>query len=416
MDNEHPIDDGASRERKMKPDTGRKVKISSGIVSLALIAGFLLLQHMQSSHQADLTRLAFKRASTPAVVNVIRGQNAPSSFALTLPGETEAWYDSTIYSRVDGYVASWLVDIGHHVNKGQVLANIDTPTLDAELAAARAKVKASEALVVARQADANFAKTSYTRWKESPKGVVSEQEREAKKAACELAAAQLNQAKAQVGIDQALVDQYTARSRFKQVVAPYSGVITERHIDIGNLVSSSNTTPLYRLVKKSIIRVVVYVPQNSAGDIELGSDVRVETGNDESLTFYGKVARTADAINSQTRTLRVEADIPNPDHSLVPGMFVNVSFQVPTAGLVLVPAAALLFRSGGPEVGFIGDDNHIKFRRVKIKRDDGNIVELASGVSAGDRVALNISNRIADGAIVEPHEIVEFADVPHTEN
>ena len=170
---------------------------------------------------------------------------------MTLPGETAAWYESTIYARVDGYVATWNVDIGDHVKKGQVLATIDTPDLDAKLAAARAKVKASRALVVARQADADFAKTTYQRWKDSPKGVVSEQERDAKKAGYDSAVANLNEAKAQVGLDQADVDRYTALTQFKQVVAPYDGTITERHIDIGNLVTDgrTNTTPLYRMVE-----------------------------------------------------------------------------------------------------------------------------------------------------------------------
>ncbi|MFZ0931520.1 MAG: efflux RND transporter periplasmic adaptor subunit, partial [Syntrophobacteraceae bacterium] len=200
---------------------------------------------------------------------------------------------------------------------------------------------------------------------------------------------------------------YAALMQFKQVDAPYDGTITDRHIDIGNLVSSdsrTSDTPLYRMVEDNTIRVFVDVPQSAAGDIKVGSPVKIKASSIPDREFDGKITRTANAINPRTRTLRVEADIPNPDHALVAGMYVNVAFQVPTKGLVQVPAAALIFRSGGPQVGLVDGDNRLTFHKVTIVRDDGNLVELGSGVSSGDRVALNISNRIADGDTVAVHE------------
>lgn len=417
MNTAHPENESTSQN--VRPDIGRKVTIFACILSLALAAGFLIIHRAKSVYHVELANAALKEASAPPVVNVVTVRNAPSTFALTLPGETAAWYESTIYARVNGYVGSWKVDIGDHVKKGQVLATIETPDLDARLAAAEAKVKAAQAVVVARQADSDFAKTTYARWKDSPKGVVSEQERDAKKAGYDFAVAQLNQSKAQVGLDQALVDQYSALTQFKQVTAPYDGTITERHIDIGNLVSdgSANTTPLYRMVKDDPIRVVVFVPQSAAGDIKLGAVVQIRPSDVSDREFSGKIARTANAINPQTRTLRVEADIPNPDHALVPGMYVNVNFRVPTEGLVQVPAAALVFRSGGPEVGLVDKESHVRFRKVKINRDNGDIVELCSGVSAGDRVVLNISNQISDGDTVRTHEFEEdLANVQQVDN
>src|SRR5208337_522480 len=285
----------------------------------------------------------------------------------------------------------------------------------AKLAAAQAKVKASKALVVARQADADFAQTTYQRWKDSPKGVVSEQERDAKRTGYDSAVAQLNQAKAQVGLDQAVVDRYTVLTRFKQVEAPYDGTITERHIDIGNLVTDgrTDTTPLYRMVKDDPIRVFVNVPQNAAGDIKVGSPAKIKAGNIPDRDFNGKITRTANSINPKTRTLRVEADIPNPDHTLVSGMYVNVDFQVPSEGLVQVPAASLVFRSDGPQVGVVDNDNRITFHKVTIVRDNGNTVQLGPGLEAGDRVALNISDRIVDGDTVEAHELA--AGIAHVQ-
>lgn len=398
---------------------GRKVKIFAGVVALLLIIGFVVIQRMKSAQEAELAKVAFSEASTPTTVDVTTVMDCPSSLPLTLPGETSAWYESTIYARVNGYVGTWKVDIGDHVQKGQVLATIETPDLDARLAAAQAKVKASQALVMARQADADFAKTTYERWKESPKGVVSEQEREAKKAGYEYAVAQLNHAKAQVGLDQATVDQYNAYTQFKLVTAPYEGTITERHIDIGNLVvgNSASTTPLYRMVKDDPIRVIVFVPQSAASDIKVGTETIIKAASILDRTFKGKVARTANAINPQTRTLRVEADMPNADHALVSGMYVNVTFHVTAEGLVQVPAAALIYRSSGPEVGVVDDNSHMVFRKVTIIRDNGDVVQLGSGVSAGDRIALNVGNQIVEGDVVKMHKLEEdIAGVQRTKN
>ena len=348
-----------------------------------------------------------KNASACPIVNVVAAQNSPSSLPLTLPGETAAWYESIIYARVDGYVARWNSDIGDHVQKGQILATIETPELDAQLAAAQAKLKAAQALVVSRQADAEFAKTTHERWRDSPKGVVSDWEREAKKAGYDSAVAQLNAAQAQVGLDRADVDRYVALTQFKQVTAPYQGTITERRIDIGNLVtagSSANTTPLYRMVRDDPIRVFVDVPQSAAGDIKVDTPVQISASNIADRVFDGKVTRTAGAINSKTRTLRVEIDIPNLDHALVPGMYINSIFLVPTTGLVQIPAAALVFRSGGPQVAIVDKDNKVNFNQVVIARDNGNTVEISSGVSSGDAVILNVGSQILEGGTVEAHE------------
>ena len=369
--------------------------------------GFFVVHRLKSAEQKDLTGVTSRIASAPPVVNVITVQNAPRSLPLTLPGETAAWYESIIYARVSGYVAKWNADIGDHVRKGQVLATIETPELDAEMAAAQAKLKAAAASVVARRADADFAKTTYDRWKNSPKGVVSEQEREAKKAGYESSVAQLNEAQAQVALNHANVDRYTALRQFKQVTAPYDGTIIERRIDIGNLVtagSTANTTPLYRMAQDDPIRVFIDMPQSAAGDIKVDVPAQITASNIPGRVFKGKVARTAAAINPQSRTLRAEVDIPNPDHALVSGMYVNVSFQVPTEGLVQVPAAALVFRPGGPQIALVDKGNRVTFHKVTIARDDGNTVAIDSGICLGDKIALNISSQITEGETVEAHE------------
>ena len=389
---------------------GRKLGTFAAIVASILATGFLVVHHQRSTNRESLARATKEMATAAPRVDVVTVETASASRPLTLPGETAAWHTSVIYARVNGYVAKWDVDIGDHVLKGQVLALIETPDLDAQLASAQAKLKAGQALVDVRQAEAAFAKSSYQRWKDSPKGVVSEQEREAKKADYESAIARLNSAQAQVGLDQALVDRYLALTQFKKVTAPYDGTITARQIDIGNLVtagSTSNTIPLYRMVQDDPIRVFVDVPQSAAGDIEAGLPAEITAGNIQDRVFEGKVSRTAKAINQQTRTLRVEVDIPNPDHLLVSGMYVDVRFHVPTKGLVQVPDAALVFRPDGPRVAVVAKDNRVRFHKVQIAHDSGDTVEISSGISAGDRVVLNISSQIADGEAVEAHELTE---------
>jgi RND family efflux transporter MFP subunit len=320
---------------------------------------------------------------------------------LVLPGETAAWYETTLYARVNGYVASWQVDIGDQVKKGQVLATIETPELNAELAAAKAQLQSSQAQVEARKAEAAFSKTTNERWRDSPKGVVSEQERESKKADYESAEARLYAANAQVALDKSKVDQYNALTEFRQVKAPFDGTITERKIDIGNLVtagSGSTTTPLYRMAQTDPLRIFVDVPQSASGELmNPGVPAEIHATGAVGGIFAGKIARSAESLNAQARTMRVEVDMPNAKHLLVPGMYVNVAFQLPTRGTVEVPAAALIFRSTGTQVAKVDPDGKIEFNDVTIARDNGSLVELGSGAKPGDRLVLNISSQIAAG-------------------
>jgi RND family efflux transporter MFP subunit len=339
-------------------------------------------------------------ASLPAV-DVVVVQNSATAGTLTLPGETAAWYESVIYARVSGYVAKWYVDIGDHVKAGQLLASIDTPELDAELAAAKAKLQVAQAQVKVKQADAAFATSTYARWRDSPKGVVSEQEREDKKAGDASALAQLEAARAQVNLDQADVDRLSAFEQFKRVTAPYAGTIIQRRVDIGNLVTAGNsgpTTSLYRMAQDDPIRVFVDVPQSAAADLmKVGVPAQIATNDASGQTIAGAITRTSAAVDPQARTFRVELDIPNPDRRLVSGLYVQVGFQLQNSGLSQVPAAALIFGPNGPKVAVVNGDGTVQFRAVTIGRDDGDKVELSSGVSNGEKLVLNISNQIIDG-------------------
>jgi RND family efflux transporter MFP subunit len=380
--------------------TGRRISFVAAILAIGLIAAFYYVQQDKARQETALASETAAKAEEAPPVEVIKVDLAPPTQTLTLPGETRGWYNSTIYARVSGYVARWIADIGDRVKKDEVLATIDTPELDAQLEASQAQLKASEAEVTVKEADVEFAKTTFERWQGSPKGVVSDQEREDKKARYAVAVAQLNAARARVTLDKANVDRLAFTTSFKQVTAPYDGVITERRVDIGDLVtagSTSNTSLLYGISQYDRIRVFANVPQNVSADIGDGTVAQVTASERPGRIFEGKITRTSRSIDRRARTLRVQVDLPNSDFALMPGMYVQVAFHLRPTSFVQVPASAMIFRTAGPQVALIGENGKVKFQDVTIARDNGNFVELATGLSAGDRVVLNISNQIANG-------------------
>ena len=199
---------------------------------------------------------------------------APRSQHLVLPGTVQAWYEAPIYARVPGYLKNWYFDYGAHVKKGDVLAEIETPDLDAQLAAAQAKLNSARALVNVREAEKQFAESTYQRWRESPKGVVSVQEQESKQADYNSAVARLNSATAEVAADQGEVDRLQALESFKSITAPFDGVVTARETDIGALINAGSGTgggngpELFRVADLHKMRIYVQVPQQLSADIQ----------------------------------------------------------------------------------------------------------------------------------------------------
>lgn len=392
--------------------TGQRIRRFGMGVAVVLMVSFLIVFFLKLYEGREVARGTRETSSAAPVVNVITVEQAPATLALKLPGATAAWYQSTIYARVDGYVGTWTADIGDSVKKGQVLATIETPDLDAQLASAVAKVVSDQAQVEAAEAAQQLAKVTFERWRDSPKGVVSDQERDSTKAGYQGAIARLDVARAQLKVDKADEDRYRVLTKFKQVTAPYTGKVIERQIDIGNLVtagSNSSTTSLYKVSQNDPMRIFVDVPQSAAADMQPGVEAKITASNIPDRVFVGKIARTADAIDQRARTLRVEVDIPNDKQVLVPGMYVDVGFEIPTRGLPQVPAAALVFRSSGPQVAVVDQNKQVRFHSVTIARDNGNTVEIGSGIKAGDVLALNITSQISEGDKVEISQSKEGA-------
>jgi RND family efflux transporter MFP subunit len=404
--NGHPPGERLSQPRisiDADANTGRMLSIAVVGLVVVLAIGFAIAFAVREHRENLAKRDSQNHADAKPEVDVVTVQPTPGTYPLELPGRTAGWYESTIFARVDGYVGSWSADIGDRVKQGQVLATIDTPEMDQQLNAARAKASASAAQVTVAQSSVSIAKITYERWKDSPKGVVSEQEREEKKATYEEAVARLTAAEAQHQLDEADVGRYTAMEAFKNVTAPYDGVITVRHLDVGDLVtagSSANTSSLYNIAQPNVIRVFVDVPQKAAADMIVGLGAQATSDQYPGRIFSGKVARSAMSLDPQTHTQRTEVDIPNADLTLEPGMYVRVIFQLNQRGLLEVPAAAILFRPTGLQVAVVEGDGRVDFRPITVAKDNGDVVVLASGARTGDRVALNISSAITPGELV----------------
>jgi RND family efflux transporter MFP subunit len=397
--------DEITKVTRVMGGTGAMILRFTAVIAMVLGLGFFLVFRGKNTAEARLADATRKDAMEAQAVDVFTVGRSLGTQSLKLPGETAAWNETAIYARVNGYATKWFVDIGDNVTAGQTLAIIDTPELDAELLAAKAKLNASIAQVAVKQAQADFAATTDERWRDSPKGVVSDQERESKKAGSAEATAELNAARAQVMLKQADVDRLSALTQFKEVKAPFAGTIVQRHIDIGNLVtagSSATTTSLYELSQDNPIRIFVHAPQSAAAQLmKKGATAVITSSSQPNLHIEGKVARTAKAIAPGSRTIRVEIDIPNPDRSLVPGMYVQADFELKGSTATQIPTAALLYRPGDPQVAVIDDTGVVAFKDVTIASDNGNVVAVDSDLAIGDKVALNLSSQIAAGEKVK---------------
>ena len=327
-----------------------------------------------------------------SVATATRSKSAP----LVLPGTLQPLHEAVVYARSAGYVRRWYADIGAHVGAGQLLATIEAPEVDEEVQQARAQLKQASATL-------ELARTDLDRWKALARdSAVSQQELDQKTATYEAGAATMSAQRANL-------ERLTSLQGYSRVVAPFSGVVTARNVDVGALVSPGTSGAgtgglgLFRVSQTDTMRVYVNVPQSLVPSIRVGQRADVILAEDRSRVFAGRVARTSDAIDPGTRTLLVEVDVANTDRSLLAGSFVQVQFS--TASMVapvVVPANALLFNAAGTQVVVIDDHNVAHYHSVVVGRDYGATVEILSGVNEGATVALNPSDEIHDGRVVRP--------------
>jgi len=374
----------------------QRAKWTGAIVIGLLLAGAVVTMVMRSVHAHALDK-ATGELSTQFVTTV-NASTSKSSEPLTLPGTLQGIIESPIYARASGYVLRWKVDIGARVNKGDVLAEIDTPEVDQQL---------SQAVAARQQAASSLelAKSSAERWEAlRKKDAVTAQELNERSSA-------YTQAVANLAAADANVRRLQKTEEFKRVVAPFSGVITSRTVDVGDLIDAGNGgagRALFRLAQVDPLRVYVYVPQAYAQRIKAGDSVTVTQAELAGKEFKGTVARTAGAIDAATRTLQLEINLPNHDNALLAGAYVQVELPISgSSNALLIPQNVVLFRAEGTRVATVGADGKVQLKTVMLGHDLGNKLEVLSGITVADKLVVNPADSLADGdkvAVQQPKQ------------
>jgi RND family efflux transporter MFP subunit len=355
------------------------------IVALAAIAYWPRWQHRQAL-------AAETRDLSVPTVTVVSPAPGKAATGLPLPAEIKPWIEAPIYARASGYLKRWLVDLGTRVEAGQLLAEIETPELDQQLEKSRHDLAYAEAALA-------LTKITAARYADLVKSAsVSEQENAEKQADLALKTASVAGARAEVRRLEQL-------QSFGRVTAPFAGTITLRNVDVGDLIAATGGKELFRLAQTDKLRVFVRVPQSLSPAIAPGQTAELLIAERPDRVFTAQVVRTAGAISADSRTLLTEMEVDNTRAEILAGSFAQVRLTgAPLAKILTVPGNALLFRAEGPQVGVVLADNKVALRSVKLGRDFGATVEILSGVAPTDRVILNPSDSLADGATVRVAE------------
>src|SRR5262252_3896924 len=374
---------------EISPAPPRRALILVGVALLVLlVAGAMTLISRESHERALAKETELETIPTVAVVHPLAEKPDEE---LVLPGSLLAYEESPIYARTNGYLVRWYKDIGSRVQAGELLAEIDTPEIDQELNQSRA----------ARQqiaAQLELAKISAQRWENLRKSdSVSAQEADQQ-------ASGYKQAQANLAAADANVKRLEQLEGFKKVYAPFSGVLTKRNVDPGALINAGAGAAgreLFDIARVDPIRVYTSVPQAYAPYIKVGASTTVTLQEFPGQKLDRKIARTAESIDPNTRTLLTEVDVPNRDGKLLPGSFGEVHFAVGSnVNKVTVPVNAMLFRAEGPRLAVVGPDNKIQLRAISIGKDYGTTLEILAGISPQDQIVINPSDSLEEGQVV----------------
>lgn len=375
-----------------------------GLITAVIMLIILLLLIVMRMQTASQLRTETDAQAIP-VVSTIPAAPGPSVEEIVLPGNIRAWHEATIYARTNGYIKKWYVDIGSRVKTGDLLAVIESPEIDAQLAQ-------SEADLNTATANQNLAKSTAARWVNLLKtDFVSKQETDEKVSAAKAMTARVISAKANRDRLRQLVG-------FERIVAPFDGVITSRTTDIGSLINagSSNTAvELFRIVQANPLRVYVQVPQNYTSSIKPQMTASLHFAEHPGKIFSAKLLQTADAIDPGTRTLLTQFKLDNSSGTLLPGGYTEVHLKMPVSKqLIRLPVNTLLFRAQGLQVATVNADHKIVLKSITVSRDFGKMVEVSSGLTSGERVVVNPPDSIYNGEQVRlaPASVKPGSTVP----
>lgn len=390
------------------------------LLVIAFLGGYIPLQKRRTLITAE----AREQQQALPRVEVIEVTRSPRQSDLQLPGNLQAITEAPILARSDGYIQRRMVDIGDHVKTGQVMAEIEAPELDQQVRQAKAALQQSQAALdqaIANQrqgkATEELARVTAERWKNlAAKGVVSKQENDQYQAQYQAQIANLDALDKAVGVargnlaaSEANLARLDELEGFRQVKAPFDGVVTLRNVDVGALVNAGNTL-LFRIAQIATLRAYINVPQSDSTFIRVGQPARLVVTNLPGRHFTGSVARTANALDPTTRTLLVEVQVPNPDGALLPGMYAQLDLSSSRSDPpLLAPSDALIVRSDGTQVAVVRPDKTVHFQRIEIGRDYGDRLEVLSGLAAGDFIIPNPADSIREGVKVSPVRRAEKA-------
>lgn len=337
-------------------------------------------------------------------VQVITPKAKPSNAALVLPGSVQALEEAIIYPRANGYVKYWKTDIGDQVKEGALLAEIDTPEVEQQLAQAQAQLAQAQAALVQAKANQGYSQVQLNRYQAlTPKGVSSEQELDRAASQSRVDSASVEVQTANVEAQRANLRRLQQLTGFSKVVAPFDGVVNARYIERGTLVSG--TTQLFRVSQSDTVRVFIQVPQDVAPGIVVGAPTNVAVREFAGRSFEGKIARSAGTLDMQSRTMNVEIRIPNEKHELIPGMYAQVTLTTASPHKVWeVPATTVLTDARGIRVAVVEADGRLHLSPVTVERDNGPTMEISSGIKDGDRIVKLASSDLSEGRQVEVAE------------
>jgi RND family efflux transporter MFP subunit len=376
------------QEHKSTPRIARKRRIEFPFLAgaVVLIALAVIGVEVRSSRTQ-----AVRQRSQPAAesaVTVVHPQKASITIPV-LPGQTQAYTDAPIFAQTSGYLKKWYFDIGAKVKAGDVLAEIDTPEVDQELAQAQAQIKVAQAAL-------NLAEVTYRRNQDLfNRKVIAVQD-------FDTAADTYRENQATVMADQANINQLEALEGFKVVRAPFTGIVTARNTDIGDYIASGSGSQLFRMQQTSPLRVYVNVPQIFAQMVKLGTEGDLALDEFPGRKFVGHVTNTSGAIDPTSRTLLTELQVPNETGELFPGAYTLIMLRVmDNTGILTIPSDALLFRSEGATVGVVDADSKVEIRKITISLNLGDKLEISQGLSKTDQVIVNPSDSLANGMTVK---------------
>ena len=386
-----------------KPRTLTVVAVA--ILFVLLLAGLFVLGWLPYlAEQRDAAKLVSDGAGDIPLVQAIAPVLAEGRHELVLPCDIKPSQETALYPRTSGYLKKLYVDIQDTVTAGQLLAEIDTPEVDAQLLQSKAAVEQTQAAVVKAQADLDLAQRTLDRYQGSAAGVVTKQEMDVRVAAKDQAAAAVEQSKADVRAAQANVERLIVLQGFEKVTAPFAGTITARNYDVGSLLSSNsseNRRELFHITQTDVMRVYVNVPQIEATDLAPGQQAFLTVQNYPMRKFEGTIARSTNVMDSTTRTMMYELHFLNAEKALRSGMYGEVRIEVKeNVKVLLVPGSALVFDALGSRVA-LTQDGRIHMQEVVVGRDLGTKTEILSGLKESDMVVTNPGPRLVDGMAVQ---------------